>query len=99
MAQIEELRARQTRLERIATVAAFIVPGAAGMVGRRPLLAAAGVGLFACAASLFVFREGAVADPLALGALPAALVGVGLVGLALLYLLVLALAFALREGD
>jgi hypothetical protein len=46
-----------------------------------------------------VYREGAVADPLALGALPAALVGVGLVGLALLYLLVLALAFALREGD
>jgi tetratricopeptide (TPR) repeat protein len=99
MAQIEELRARQTRLERIATVAALFVPGAAGMVARRPLLAAAGVGLFACAASLFVYREGAVADPLALGALPAALVGVGLVGLALLYLLVLALAFALREGD
>jgi tetratricopeptide (TPR) repeat protein len=99
MAQLEELRTRQTRVERCATAAALVVPGAAGMVARQPLLAAAGVGIFACAASVFVYREGAVADPLALGALPAALVGVGLVGLALLYLLVLALAFALREGD
>jgi tetratricopeptide (TPR) repeat protein len=99
MAQIEELRSRQARLERFATVAALLVPGAAGMVARQPLLGAAGVGIFACAASLFVYREGAVADPLALGMLPAALVGVGIVALSLLYLLVLAVSFALREGD
>ncbi len=99
MAQIEELRTRQARMERFATLAALVVPGAAGMVSRRPLLAAAGVSIFACAASLWVFRDGAVADPLALGALPAGLVGVGLAGLALAYLFVLALAFVLRDRE
>jgi tetratricopeptide (TPR) repeat protein len=99
MAQIEELRTQQARVERFATIAAIVVPGAAGMVVQRPLLSAAGVAIFACAASLFVHRHGAVADPLALGALPAALVGVGLVGLACAYAIVMAVAFALRERD
>ena len=99
MAQIEELRARQQRLERLAPLASWLVPGAAGFVADRPLLAALGVTLFASAASLFWYRDGAVADPLALGALPAALAGVGLVLLGVAYVLVLGLAFALRERD
>jgi tetratricopeptide (TPR) repeat protein len=99
MAQIEMLRARQRRNERLATLAAWLVPGAAGMVGGRPLLALLGTALFASGASLYWFREGAIADPLALGALPAALLGVGLGALGLAYLLVLSVAFALREKD
>jgi hypothetical protein len=99
MAQIEELRARQARSERLATLASWLVPGAAGLAAGRPLLGFLGVALFASGASLFAHRHGAVADPLALGALPAALVGVGLVLLGAAYLLVLGLAFALREKD
>jgi tetratricopeptide (TPR) repeat protein len=99
MAQIEELRARQARNERLATLAAWLVPGAAGLTGGRPLLGFLGVALFASGASLWIHRHGAVADPLALGALPAALVGVGLALLGAAYLLVLGLAFALREKD
>jgi len=99
MAQIEELRARQARLERLATFAGWAVPGAAGLAADRPLLAGLGVTLFASGVSLFVHRHGAVADPLVLGALPAALLGVGLAVLAAAYLLVLGLAFALREKD
>jgi len=99
MAQIEELRARQARLERLATLAALVIPGAAGMVARRPLLAALAVLLFAGATSLVVYRDGAVADPLALGALPVALVGVGLTLLGLAYLLATGCAFVLRERE
>jgi tetratricopeptide (TPR) repeat protein len=99
MAQIEELRARQARLERLATLAGWLVPGAAGLAGERPLLAWLGVALFASGVSLFVYRHGAIADPLALGALPDAVVGVGIAALAGAYLLVLGLAFALREAD
>jgi hypothetical protein len=99
MAQIEELRARQQRLERFATLASWLVPGAAGLVAGRPLLAWLGISLFACGLSLFAHRNGAVADPLVLGVLPAALVGVGLALLGGVYLLVLGLAFALRERE
>jgi hypothetical protein len=99
MAQIEELRARQARIERLSTLAAWLVPGAAGLTGGRPLLGFLGVAWFASGASLWAHRHGAVADPLALGALPAALVAVGLVLLGAAYLLVLGLAFALREKD
>jgi hypothetical protein len=99
MAQIEELRARQARSERLELLAAWLVPGAAGLSGGRPLLGFLGVALFACGASLWIYRHGAVADPLVLGALPAALVGVGLALLAAVYLLVLGAAFVLREKD
>jgi glucose dehydrogenase len=75
------------------------VPGAAGLTGGHPLLGFLGVALFASGASLWAHRHGAVADPLSLGALPAALVGVGLVLLGGAYLLVTGLAFALREKD
>ena len=99
MAQIEELRARQARSERAARLAAWLVPGAAGMTAGQPLLGLLGIALFASVVSLWWHRHGAVADPLALGALPAALVGVGIALLGLAYLLVLGIAFALREKD
>jgi tetratricopeptide (TPR) repeat protein len=97
MAQLAELRARHARGERFATLAAWLVPGAAGMVARRPLLALLGSALFASGASLWLHRNGLFPDPLVLGALSEMLVTVALGGLALAYLLVLALALALRE--
>jgi hypothetical protein len=97
MAQLEELRVRQRRIERAARLAAWLVPGAAGMVTGRPLLALLSVGVFAGGASLFLHRQGIVPDPLALGALPVALIAALLCALALVYLALLGLALSLRE--
>jgi tetratricopeptide (TPR) repeat protein len=97
MAQLQELRRRQRRVERAASAAAWLVPGAAGLVANRPFLAWLSVALVAAAGALFVHREGAVPDPLALGALPVALVGLGLVVLGAAYLVLLFVSLALRE--
>jgi tetratricopeptide (TPR) repeat protein len=97
MAQLEELRIRQRRIDLAARVAAWLVPGAAGMVAGRPLLALLSASVFACGASLFLHRHGIVPDPLVLGALPAALIAALLCGLAFVYLALLGLALSLRE--
>jgi hypothetical protein len=67
------------------------------MLAGRPLLALLSVGVFAGGASLFLHRQGVVPDPLALGALPVALVAGLLCVLALAYLALLGLALSLRE--
>ena len=97
MAQLEELRVRQRRIDRVARLAAWLVPGAAGMVAGRPLLALLSVGVFAGGASLLLHRQGIVPDPLALGALPVAGIAALLCALALAYLALLGLALWLRE--
>lgn len=97
MAQLEELRVRQRRIERAAQLAAWLVPGAAGMVVGRPLLALLSACVFAGGASLFVHRQGIVPDPLVLGVLPMALTAVGLAAFALAYLALLGLALSQRE--
>ena len=97
MAQLEELRVRQRRVERAADLAAWLVPGAAGMVAGRPLLALLSASVFAGGAAVFLHRHGIVPDPLALGALPMALTAALLSGLALVYLALLVLALWLRE--
>jgi tetratricopeptide (TPR) repeat protein len=97
MAQLQDLRRRQRRVERAAGAAAWLVPGAAGFVANRPFLAWLSVAVVACAGALHFHREGAVPDPLALGALPVALVGLALGVLAVLYLVLLFTSLALRE--
>ena len=97
MAQLEELRVRQRRIERAASLAAWVVTGAGGMVAGRPLLALLSTGVFAATASLFLHRHGVVPDPLALGALPVVGSAVLLGALALVYLALLGLALSLRE--
>jgi tetratricopeptide (TPR) repeat protein len=97
MAQLQELRRRQRRIDRAAGVIAWIVPGAAGLLARRPLLAWLSVALFASAVSLWLHRHGAVPDPLALGALPSVLVLAAVTLLGLGYLVLLGLCLALRE--
>jgi hypothetical protein len=97
MAQLQELRRRQRRAERAASVVAWLVPGAAGMVANRPLLAWLSVAVAASAVSLWYHRAGPVPDPLALGALPGALIALALALLAILHLVLLFVALALRE--
>jgi tetratricopeptide (TPR) repeat protein len=97
MAQLQELRRRQRRVERAAGAAAWLVPGAAGLVANRPFLAWLSVAVVSFAGALFFHREGAVPDPLALGALPIALAGLALGVLGALYLVLLFVSLALRE--
>jgi len=97
MAQLQELRHRQHRAERAAGVLAWLVPGAAGMVADRPLLAWLSVLVVASAGSLWVHQAGPVPDPLALGPLPGALIKLALALLAAVYLVLLLVALALRE--
>ena len=96
MAQLEELRARQRRIESLQRLAAWLVPGAAGMVAGQPLLALLSASVFATSAALLLHRHGIVPDPLALGALPGALVGVLVCVLGVVYLALLGLSLSLR---
>jgi hypothetical protein len=97
MAQLQDLRRRQRRVERAAGLIAWLVPGAAGMVAKRPLLALLAVAAFASGGSLWIHRHGAIPDPLALGALHVALLTLALGAFALAYLTLLLVTLALRE--
>lgn len=67
MARLGELRQREARLGRIALAASLLVPGAGGLLARRPDLSFLGLFFFAWAAVLFLWRDGIVSDPLAIG--------------------------------
>jgi len=97
MEKLQELRRRQRRVERAAGLVAWFVPGAAGMVAKRPLLALLSVASFATGVSLWLHRQGSVPDPLALGALPEVLVVLAVSAAALVYLTLLLVALSLRE--
>ncbi len=68
MARLSELRARESRVSRLATLASVLVPGAAGLLARRPDLGFLGLFLFFWAVLLILWRKGVVVDPLAIGA-------------------------------
>ena len=68
MTRLAELRRRESRIERIATIASVLVPGVGGLLARRPDLSFLGLFLFAWAVILFLWRDGIVVDPLAVGA-------------------------------
>ena len=94
---ITALRARERRLERVATIASIAVPAAAGVLARRPLLALLGALFFSFAACAVVWREGVVPDPLVAGAAaPIAFLGAALLA-ALGYAVVVAAALAARR--
>jgi tetratricopeptide (TPR) repeat protein len=95
--RVTALRARERRLERIATIASIGVPAAAGLLARRPLLSLLGSLLFAFAACAVVWREGVVPDPLVAGAAaPIAFLGAALIA-ALGYAVVVGAALAARR--
>jgi tetratricopeptide (TPR) repeat protein len=67
MARLSDLRKREARLARVAIAASVLVPGVAGLLARRPDLSFLGLFFFAWAGFLALWRDGIVADPLALG--------------------------------
>jgi tetratricopeptide (TPR) repeat protein len=82
MARLKTLRAREQRLDRIATAAAILLPGAAGLLARRPDLSFLGILLFVWAVVFLVWRNGIVSDPFVVGAAgPLAFSIVGLIAL------------------
>jgi hypothetical protein len=84
-------------VERAASAIAWLVPGAAGMVANRPFLAWLSVAAAASAGALWLERERALPDPLAVGALPGAALPFALGVLGVLYVGLLLVALALRE--
>jgi tetratricopeptide (TPR) repeat protein len=67
MARLAQLRLREERQEKIATAVSLVVPGAAGLLARRPDLSFVGIVLFAAGVTLFAWRGGVVPDPLVVG--------------------------------
>ncbi len=68
VARLSELRERELRLGRISLVASIMVPGVGGLLARRPGLAFLGLFFSAWGVALFVWRDGVIPDPLAVGA-------------------------------
>lgn len=68
VARIDALRERGARLEKLGAGVSIVIPGVAGVLGRRPLLGLWGALFFCIAIGALIGREGAVPDPLVAGA-------------------------------
>jgi tetratricopeptide (TPR) repeat protein len=99
MAQLTRLRRERARTQRLLTVIALIVPGAAGFCFGRPLLALFASLAFAAGIGIAAANLGAAADPLALGALPRLASQFAAVALVALYGLATVVAFVLRAEE
>ena len=94
---IAQIRERQARVEKFERIASWLVPGAAGVIGGRPVLGWLGATLAVATATVLWRSTGSVPDPLAMGGLPSAALPVAAIVLGLSYLLMLGLTFAVRE--
>jgi hypothetical protein len=65
--RVNELRLREQRVDRVRSVCSLLVPGAAGLLARRPFSCWLGAIGFAVAAASLVWRRGVVPDPLVAG--------------------------------
>jgi len=99
VAQLTRLRKQRAHTERLLTLLALTVPGAAGFRYGRPLLAWAASLAFAGGVAIVAGGAGAPPDPLAVGALPTLVGHAACIALAALYALFTALAFALRAEE
>jgi tetratricopeptide (TPR) repeat protein len=98
MARLKALRERETKIEKLVTAASFMLPGAAGLLARRPDLSFMGLLLFFWTLVLFAWRGGVVPEPLVLGAVgPLAFILAGCV-MALLYVGVLITGLMIRRS-
>lgn len=96
--RIDALRRRELRMRRIATAVSVLVPGAAGVMLRRPLRGFLAAVCFAVAAVAVIWRGGVVPDPLVAGpAGPIAILGAGAIAGFLYVALVAAAVAAARE--
>ena len=66
-ARLGELRIREARIERAVRIASLVLPGVGGMFAKRPDLALVALACFSWGVVAFVWREGAVSDPLVVG--------------------------------
>jgi len=95
--RLAALRERQARIDKIKFLVSVLVPGAAGVLSRHPILGLLGSMLFASGLVSWWAREGVVADPVAVGAGASLLFGAVAVASALAYVAVVAVTIALRE--
>lgn len=96
LARVNELREREERLNRVATLVSMLVPAAAGILAKRPLASLSGGFFFALTLCFLVWRGGVVPDPLVAGS-AASFVFIGVAVLAFLsYAAVVATALAAR---
>jgi hypothetical protein len=97
MVRLSALRERQARIDKGKFLLSVTVPGAAGVLSRRPMLGLLGSMLFALALASWWARTGVVVDPLAVGGGASLLFGLVAFGFAVAYAAVVALTIALRE--
>lgn len=97
MARLAQLRARESRLDKVAVAGSMLVPGLGGLLAKRADLSFLGLFFFAWAFVLLLWRDGIVADPLAVGtAGPLVFTVAG--GMAVLgYLMVIAAGLMIRR--
>lgn len=67
MARLSQLKRRESRIGKMAVAASLLVPGVGGLLARRPDLSFLGLFFFSWAAILYLWRDGVVVDPLAIG--------------------------------
>jgi hypothetical protein len=98
IARIAELRARDERIERWAIAAAFLVPGAAGLLAKRPVRCLFGSLFAVLALMVLIWRNGVVPDPMVAGA-TAPLASILIAAISLLgYFVVVLLSLATRRN-
>ena len=67
MTRLSELQVWESRRGRLAALASLLIPGAGGLLARRPDLGFFGILLFGMSVTLLVWRDGIVPDPLTVG--------------------------------
>ncbi|MBW2287651.1 MAG: hypothetical protein JRG90_07490 [Deltaproteobacteria bacterium] len=98
VARIAELRARDERVERWLVVAAVLIPGAAGLLAKRPVRCLFGSIFAVLALVVLIWRNGVVPDPMVAGA-TAPLVSILIAAISLLgYFVIVLLSLATRRN-
>jgi tetratricopeptide (TPR) repeat protein len=98
LARIDELRARDDRVERWAVAGSFLVPGVAGLLAKRPVRCLLGTFFAVLALLVLVWRNGVVPDPMVAGA-SATLASILIAAISLLgYMVIVLLSIAARRS-
>ena len=98
-ARVNELRAREDRIAKVHAVLSLLVPGAAGLLARRPMWGWLGAFCFSLAGAAVLWRHGVVPDPLVAGAAaPAVFLGAAALA-ALLYAIAVGTSLAARRQE
>jgi tetratricopeptide (TPR) repeat protein len=97
MVRLTALRERQARIDRVKFALSVLVPGAAGVLSRRPILGLLGSMLFASALASWWVRDGVVVDTVSVGTGGSLLFGGLAFASAVAYLAAITVTIALRE--